>query len=157
MPEANHHSSRRLLIVDDNRAIHDDFRKILDGQSNNRGELDAAEAALYGEAAPAVAGPEFEIVSAYQGQESLALVEESVKAGRPFSIAVVDVRMPPGWDGIETTAKLWQADPDLQVVICTAYSDYSWEAMRARLGASDRLLILKKPFDMLEVQQLAYR
>jgi len=64
--------------------------------------------------------------------------------------------MPPGWDGIETTARLWEVDPDLQVVICTAYSDYSWEKMIARLGNSDRLLILKKPFDTIEVFQIAH-
>src|SRR5437016_41777 len=63
--------------------------------------------------------------------------------------------MEPGWDGIETTAKLWEAYPDLQVVICTAHSDYSWDDMVDKLGHSDRLVILKKPFDNVEVQQLA--
>ena len=70
-------------------------------------------------------------------------------------MAFVDVRMPPGWDGVETTAKIWQKYPDLQVVICTAYSDYSWEEMLKKLGYSDRLVILKKPFDNIEVLQLA--
>src|SRR5438094_9421360 len=76
-------------------------------------------------------------------------------AGRPYAMAFVDVRMGPGWDGIETTAKLWEAYPDLQVVICTAHSDYSWDDMVAKLGYSERLVILKKPFDNVEVQQLA--
>src|SRR5258708_1339477 len=70
-------------------------------------------------------------------------------------MAFVDVRMRPGWDGIETTAKIWEKYPDLQVVICTAYSDYSWEEMLRKLGYSDRLVILKKPFDNIEVLQLA--
>ncbi len=70
-------------------------------------------------------------------------------------MAFVDVRMPPGWDGIETTARIWEQDPDLQIVICTAYSDYSWSEMVAKLGRSDRLVILKKPFDTIEVLQLA--
>src|SRR5258708_19048976 len=70
-------------------------------------------------------------------------------------MAFVDVRMRPGWDGIETTAKIWEKYPDLQVVICTAYSDYSWEEMLKKLGYSDRLVILKKPFDTIEVLQLA--
>ena len=63
--------------------------------------------------------------------------------------------MPPGLDGIQTTTKLWEIDPDLQVVICTAYSDYSWDQMLGRLGHTDRLVLLKKPFDTLEVLQLA--
>jgi diguanylate cyclase (GGDEF)-like protein/PAS domain S-box-containing protein len=71
-------------------------------------------------------------------------------------MAFVDMRMPPGWDGVETISKMWEADPDIQVVICTAYSDYSWEEIIKRLGNVDRLLILKKPFDTVEVCQLAY-
>jgi len=65
------------------------------------------------------------------------------------------MRMPPGWDGVETISRLWQADPSLQVVICTAYSDYSWDQIVEKLGITDRLLILKKPFDDAEVCQLA--
>jgi signal transduction histidine kinase len=63
--------------------------------------------------------------------------------------------MPPGWDGIETLARVFEADARIQAVICTAYSDHSWDEILARLGRSDRLLILKKPFDNVEVQQLA--
>src|SRR6185437_2682576 len=83
------------------------------------------------------------------------LIEKSLRENRPYSMAFVDVRMPPGWDGVETTAQIWQKYPDLQVVICTAYSDYSWEAMLTKLGYSDRLVILKKPFETVEVLQLA--
>jgi len=65
------------------------------------------------------------------------------------------VRMPPGWDGIETISRLWEVDPDLQVVICTAYSDYSWEETLEKLGHADQFIVLKKPFDTIEVLQLA--
>jgi PAS domain S-box-containing protein len=64
--------------------------------------------------------------------------------------------MPPGWDGIEAIARIWEADPELQIVVCTAYADYSWEQMRAKVGQPDSLLVLKKPFDNIEVQQLAH-
>jgi len=110
---------------------------------------------LFGEKAPKNILPVFQIDSAFQGEEGLALIEKSLRENRPYSMAFVDVRMPPGWDGVETTAKIWQKYPDLQVVICTAYSDYSWEEMLAKLGYSDRLVILKKPFDNVEVLQLA--
>src|ERR1700738_1647172 len=65
------------------------------------------------------------------------------------------MRMPPGWDGLETTVRIWELDPRVQIVICSAHSDHSWEAILGRLGYSDRLLILKKPFDNIEVLQLA--
>jgi PAS domain S-box-containing protein len=64
--------------------------------------------------------------------------------------------MPPGWDGIETIARIWEVDPELQIVVCTAYADYSWEEMRAKVGQPDSLLVLKKPFDNIEVQQVAH-
>lgn len=155
MNDCNPPSNRRILVVDDNRAIHDDFRKILDGHRAGNGALEAAEAALFGDTTPAPAATTFEIDSAFQGREGLERVQQAAAAGQPYAVAFVDVRMPPGWDGIETTLRLWQVDPDLQIVICTAYSDYSWEEMSARVGPSDRLVILKKPFDNIEVAQLA--
>jgi two-component system, cell cycle sensor histidine kinase and response regulator CckA len=142
----------RILIVDDNRSIHEDFRKILCG--GNGAELEEMESALF--SAPAASRrPEYEIDSAYQGQEGLALVKKAREEGRPYAVAFVDVRMPPGWDGVETTSKIWQVCPDIQIVLCTAYSDYSWDEMIAKLSPSDRLVILKKPFDPVEVLQLA--
>jgi signal transduction histidine kinase len=147
--------NRRILVIDDNQAIHQDFRKILAPTKSQHLKLAAAEAALFDDTEPQIALPEFQIDSAYQGQEGLDLIEKSLEEDHPYAMAFVDVRMPPGWDGVETTAKIWEKYPDLQVVICTAYSDYSWEAMVKRFGYSDRLVILKKPFDNIEVLQLA--
>jgi len=154
-PERNN----RILVIDDNHAIHADVRKILCPQiSETSVSLNALENALLGNsapAAPAVPAAHFIVDSAYQGRDGLALVQQAVAAGNPYAMAFVDVRMPPGWDGIETTVELWKAAPDLQIVICTAYSDYSWEEMLAKVGGTDRLVILKKPFDTIEVLQLA--
>jgi diguanylate cyclase (GGDEF)-like protein/PAS domain S-box-containing protein len=152
----NPEQNRRILIVDDNRAIHEDFRKIL-APPEETTEVDDAEARLLGEAPAPKAAPvdQFEIESAYQGQEALEMVRKSLAAGTPYAVAFVDMRMPPGWDGVETIQEIWKVDKDIQVVICTAYSDYSWEEITKRLGNLERLLILKKPFDTVEVCQLA--
>ena len=146
--------NRRILVIDDNTAIHDDLRKILLGEVKTQENLRDDEELLFG-AAP-VTITKFEIDSAYQGQEGLAKLEQSLAEGRPYAMAFVDVRMPPGWDGVETIDHLWRAYPNLQVVLCTAYSDYSWNDMHRRLGRSEKLLILKKPFDNIEVMQLAH-
>lgn len=146
--------NRRILLIDDTPAIHQDFRKILLQDTLTGAELDAVEAALFGQEVKASTAP-FELDSAYQGQEGLAKVHESILTNRPYALAFVDMRMPLGWDGVETIERLWQEDPRLQIVICTAYSDYSWEEVLDRLDARDRLLILKKPFDNIEVCQLA--
>jgi PAS domain S-box-containing protein len=145
----------RILVIDDNRAVHDDFRKILCSGKESSSGLAAAEQLLFGEAAADGQVPAFELDSAFQGEEGLAKVQQAAAAGRPFAMAFVDVRMPPGWDGVETSVRLWENCPDLQIVICTAYSDYSWNGMLARLGNNDQLVILKKPFDTVEVLQLA--
>ena len=150
-PERN----RRVLVIDDNRAIHDDFRKILNGAAVESGALAKAEAVLFEEQAHAQRPMPFQIDSAYQGQEGLARVQMAIQARCPYAVAFVDVRMPPGWDGVETIQRIWEVDPDLQVVVCTAYSDYSWDEMINKVGNSDRMLILKKPFDIVEVLQLA--
>ncbi|HUD45307.1 MAG TPA: response regulator [Candidatus Baltobacteraceae bacterium] len=144
----------RILIIDDTRAIHEDFRKILTGVQ--KVSLEEEDAALFGVEASHGPRATFKMDSAYQGNEGLALVQRAVKEGRCYSMAFVDVRMPPGWDGIETASRLWMADPDLQLVICTAYSDYSWDAIVKRLGNRDSLMILKKPFDVVEVLQLTH-
>jgi CheY-like chemotaxis protein len=147
--------SQRILVIDDNPAIHEDFRKILKTLSNFPPLLEEDEAALFGDAMVKFELPIFEIDSAYQGREGLDMVEKSLRENHPYALAFVDVRMPPGWDGIETVSKIWEEYPDLQVVICTAYSDFTWEDMLGILGFSDRFVILKKPFDNIEVRQLA--
>lgn len=142
---------RRVLVVDDSAAIHEDFRKIL--APDGVGALADTEAALFGMVPQATW--RFELDFVFQGQSALRRVEAAVAAGRPFAVAFVDMRMPPGWDGMETVERLWQADPRLQVVICTAYSDHPWDTLLQRLDVQDRLLIVKKPFDLIEVGQLA--
>jgi two-component system cell cycle sensor histidine kinase/response regulator CckA len=154
MKSTNLKPNRRILIVDDNMSIHADFRNILCPDHSDEAAADAMEAVLFGEAKPEETS--FELDSAYQGQEALELVKRSLAENRPYALAFVDVRMPPGWDGVETIARIWEVDPELQVVVCTAYADYSWAEMRAKVGQPDNLLVLKKPFDNIEVQQLAH-
>jgi signal transduction histidine kinase len=148
----------RILVIDDNAAIHDDFRKVLGTSSSSRlkDELDDFEAAAFGEVAEWTRQITFEIDSAYQGQEGLEKVRGAAADGRPYAVAFVDIRMPPGWDGIETIGHIWKEFDDLQIVICTAYSDYSWEEMARAIGNTDHVLLLKKPFDNVEVLQMAH-
>ena len=148
----------RLLIIDDNVAIHQDFLKIFGttAEKSAEDEFLAAEAALFGEpVATASARPVFAIDSAYQGQEGVAKAGQALAEGRPYGMAFVDMRMPPGWDGLETIERLWAIDPHIQVVICSAHADYDWMEVVQRLGHSDQLLVLRKPFESIEVLQCA--
>ncbi len=146
--------NRRILVIDDNEAIRRDFRKILCPGADTS-ELAAAEAALFGATPARPAAPTYELDAALQGGTGVEMVRRAAGESRPYALAFVDMRMPPGIDGVETVEQLWKADPNVQVVICTAYSDYSSEELVGRLGHSDQLLFLRKPFDNAEVCLMA--
>lgn len=145
--------NNRILIIDDKESIHQDFRQILSEGPANK-SLDAARAAVFG-TADKNDRINFEVDHAYNGRAGLEKVAEALRQGKPYAMAFVDIRMESDWDGIETIEHLWKVQPQLQVVVCTAYSDYSWKDIIERLGTTERLLILKKPFDNIEVRQLA--
>ncbi|QAY87907.1 EAL domain-containing protein [Pseudomonas arsenicoxydans] len=146
-------TNRRILIIDDTPSIHQDFRKILGPDTEDELSLAGAEETLFG--TPKPDRLTFQLDSAYQGQEALELVKRAQAEGRPYAMAFTDMRMPPGWDGLETVEQLWKVDPHLQIALCTAFSDYSWEEMTERLEYGDQLLVLKKPFDSVEIRQMA--
>ncbi|MEO5668071.1 MAG: ATP-binding protein [Bdellovibrionota bacterium] len=154
-------NNRRILIVDDNKEIHSDFRKILSSRPESHVELDRLEASLFGSEEKISAEPittsstVFELDFADQGEEAVLKATESARSGKPFALIFMDVRMPPGIDGIETTRRIWESCPDAEIVLCTAYSDYSSDEINQRLGRTDQLLILKKPFDPITVRQMA--
>ena len=146
----------RILIIDDNAEIHKDFLKILIKRGSEGDRLKDMESILFDSISEAKTSTAFEIDFAIQGEQALEMVEQAKAAGIPYAMAFVDGRMPPGWDGIETIKHLWEACPELQTVLCTAYTDYPWQEIQHELGESDNLLILKKPFDNVEVLQLAH-
>jgi len=149
-------SNLRILVVDDNPEIHKDFIKILTKYSSDKSDLDDFEKSIFGKSQnEKTLLPQFRIDTVSQGKEGVEFVSKALKEGYPYAVAFVDIRMPPGWDGIETIKHIWKLDSDIQVVICTAYSDYSWEETVTELGQTENLLILKKPFDSVAVRQLA--
>ena len=145
----------RILTIDDNQNILSDYRKVLLRGAVDQ-ELAALEASLFDTPSKRT-GPEtsYEIDAASQGQEGLAMVKAAIQENRHYSCAFIDVRMPPGWDGIETAKRIWEVAPDLPIVLCTAYSDHSWEEISEQLCRADQLLFLKKPFDSIELRQIA--
>jgi two-component system, NtrC family, sensor kinase len=146
--------NRRILVIDDNPAIHTDFGRILQADMVASGLRDA-RAALFSDMPPEPTQEAFEVEFADQGQTGFVMVQKAIQSSRPYAVAFVDMRMPPGWDGVETLEHLWSVDPELQAVICTAFADLDWDRIIKRLGRRDQLLILRKPFDVVEVWQLA--
>ncbi len=149
---ATDESLSRVLIVDDNPEIHQDIHKILKRRQAND-TLDEVESLMFGSERSASPSILYEVSDAFQGQEALEMVIKAWEAEAAYDLAIVDMRMPPGWDGVETIERLWDVDPDLHIIICTAYSDHTWEGVLQRLGSHDKLIILKKPFDDCELMQ----
>lgn len=151
---------RRVLLIDDNADMHAYFQRALEDVAAGRdasghGSLDDMESFLFGAPAPRGRAARFDFTSAYGGEEGYQSVAEARREGDPYALVFVDMRMPPGWDGLETLRRIWAEDPDVQTVLCTAYMDYSWEQITSALDRSDRLLILKKPFETIELVQMA--
>ncbi len=146
----------RIIVIDDNPAVHEDYRKVLCPSLQDHKLLDDLEALLFDQT-PEKESPEFEfeIDSAYQGQVGFELVQRSLENDQSYHVAFIDMRMPPGWNGLRTAKEIWNIDPNLPIVICTAYADHTWEQIVAELPRSELLLILKKPFDNIELKQMA--
>ena len=142
----------RILVVDDNPDIHQDIRKILSPRQVNQ-RLDELESLMFEETQAQVANSQYEMEHACQGQDALKMVIDAGDADAAFDLAIVDMRMPPGRDFVQTVERLWECDPNLHIIICTAYTEYFWDEINQRLGSPNKLLILKKPFDDCELLQ----
>lgn len=162
--------NKRILLVDDNAAIHEDFKLILGSKALKKArELAMLEQDLFGDTSQSQPGgsqghsksaflsaaPDYTIDDAYQGEEAVAMVDKAEKEGYPYSLVFMDVRMPPGMDGIQTIDQIWKKHPHIEMVICTAYSDYSWDDILHRFGLVHNLLFMKKPFNPITIKQLA--
>ncbi|TVQ01363.1 MAG: hybrid sensor histidine kinase/response regulator [Balneolaceae bacterium] len=150
----------RILLVDDNEAIHEDITSILTShRENTNPKLQSIEEKLFGANDRSLndltENIDYEIDHAYQGKDAIQLVDQAEADGKPYSLIFMDVRMPPGMDGIQTTKKIREKHPYTEIVICTAYSDYSWSQIIQNLGYSDKLLFMKKPFDATSLKQTA--
>lgn len=153
--------NNRILICDDNKSIHEDLFKIFNPPplADNTSAIRDLEEQLFDDpeevSTPDRVHLNFEIDSAFSGREAMAMAKTAQGDGSPYAVIFMDVRMPPGPDGILTIKEIWKINPDTQVVILTAYSDYSWDEIIATLGANDKLLYLRKPFSSIAVKQVA--
>ncbi len=156
--EKNTESNNRILVIDDDLDIWEAYRAILAPQQLEdefRARKKIKEL-VAGTGKDSLAEQEnFEVSFASQGQEGFQLVEKSLQEDRPFAIAFIDVRMPPGWDGMETAVQIRSIDPDIEIVIVTAYADRSRDEIAQAVTPPHKLLYLRKPFDLDELKQIA--
>ena len=145
---------RRVLVIDDNPEIHNDIKKILQPAAVSD-DFDALLSDITGKAAVKTNHWTIQIDSAFQGDEGVKMVRQARMEERPYALAFVDMRIPPGPDGLQTIKKMQMEDDRLQYVVITAYSDYSWQEISESLLSRDNLLVIKKPFESIEIRQSA--
>jgi len=148
----------RLLLVDDDRDILKFFRQILCYEKSNlsihsESEISAVKNDF--RTTPTLGLQPFDVVTCQQGDEAVDAVENAVKEGRPFSVAFIDIRMPPGPDGIWASEHIRTLDPNIEIVIMTGYPDADPLSITNRVPPMHKLLFLKKPIDMMEIRQFA--
>lgn len=152
----------RILIADDNKDIHEDIKYILgmsSADTDDYFEINQLKEELFGiendslnkEVVPDIV---YRIDDAYRGDDAINMVSIAKESNDPYALVFMDIRMPPGIDGIDTIESIWTIDPEVGIVICTAYSDYTWDQIIAKLGQKDNLLFIRKPFDSISLKQI---
>ena len=148
-----HPSNRRVLIVDDDQGIHDDFSAILLPCPPAASD-DLATAFVGREERQDDFLPDFELLHAYSGEQAYRMVPRGRESGRPVAAAFVDIRMPPGMDGVETIRRIRAVDAEVEIVLMTAYTDKPLSAIVGDVELLHNLLFLRKPFARDEIQQI---
>ena len=149
--KSGNHENNRVLIVDDQHEIHDDFKEML---NPSFGQLSADDLATAFVGEEDVWLPEFELLHAGNGEEALSIIRAGKESDRPIAVAYIDIRMPPGIDGIETIRQIRKIDRSVEIVIMTAYTDKALPEIVHDMELLHKLLYIRKPFAHEEIQQI---
>jgi len=145
----------RVLIADDDELVLDCYRSAFteDEPSSHQETIVELEAELFSSADDAATQPKFEIVACTQGDDAISLAEKAANDGSPFDVVILDVRMPPGIDGVETGSRIRALDPDVEIVFVSGFSDVPIEELQRRVPPPLKLHYFNKP---LSFSQLAH-
>jgi len=97
----------------------------------------------------------YNVVTTKQGQEAISLVKQELKEGEPFAVAFMNIRMPPGGDGLHTAREIERVDSDVQIVFVTSYPDVPFQEILRNIRVTDSWFYLRKPFDPDEIRKIA--
>jgi len=151
-------ATNRILVVDDDTMIIGEYVRCLgedfepDSATSTLGDL---EKVLFGEETDERGAARFEVHSCNQGAAAVSVVKEAVSVNNPFSIVFLDIRMPPGIDGMEAARQIREIDPNINIVIVTGSLSPEPENLGNEIPPADRIFFFKKPFHAVECRQLA--
>lgn len=145
----------RILIADDDEMVLECYRKAFGDieQTDYMKALDSLEAELFEpmpEAAPAL---KFNVVACSQGRDAIELACAAAREGRPFDVVILDVRMPPGIDGVEAGSQIRKLDPKVEIVFVTGYSDIPRDELERRVPPPVKLHYFNKPLSFMRLAE----
>ena len=145
----------RILIADDDELILDCYRKAFGGDDSTDylRALDSLEAELFDPETDIDNTPKFEVVACNQGKQAITLAEEAANAGRPFNVIILDVRMPPGIDGVEAGSQIRKLDSDVQIIFVSGYSDVARDELERRVPPPMKLHYFNKPISFMQLAE----
>lgn len=146
--------NRRILLVDDESKILEELQKVLAPNETTCKEIGELENRLFG-SAPKSVKKAYDVHCCRQGDDALEAIQQAADQNEPFAVAFLDIRMPPGPDGIWTAEHIRKIDPNIQIVMMTGYSDFDIAEIAHRIPPEDKLLYLQKPIHAQEIQQFA--
>lgn len=141
----------KILIIDDLEDIHDAIKKTLKEKESVSGITD-----LFGDEKVDIDKKEwnFLIESEFQGENGFKNLKEKLERNDSYDLIVCDMRMPPGWDGLETMKRIAELDSTSKIILCTAFSDHSIEKVRNEVGTQKNIRLLEKPFSMIDLKEI---
>lgn len=152
-----HHDSDsiRVLIADDDEHILSAYREAFgEGESTQQMRtLDALSAELFEPMEYDHDDTHFDVVACNQGDDAISLAREAADHGTPFDVIILDVRMPPGIDGVEAGSQIRELDPDVEIVFVTGYSDVPLEELQRRVPPPMKLHYFSKPLSFTQLAQ----
>ena len=147
--------SIRVLIADDDEHILDCYREAFGESEPNEyvDTLNALDAELFDQEDDAGDVPTFEVVACSQGEDAISLAREAANDGHPFDVVILDVRMPPGLDGVEAGSQIREIDPDVEIVFVTGFSDVPRDELERRVPPPMKLQYFNKPISFMQLAE----
>lgn len=145
----------KVLVADDDERVLECYREAFGDveQTNQMRVLDVLAAELFDTNKRLESQPRFVCVACNQGSDAIRAVEAARIEGAPFDVVILDIRMPPGIDGVEAGSQIRERDPDVEIIFVTGYSDVPFDELQRRVPPPIHLHYFHKPLSFAQLAE----
>ena len=145
----------KVLVADDDERVIECYREAFGSvePTQHMRALNALAAELIDTTGDLESTPKFEVVTCNQGADAIEAAATACDAGEPFDVVILDVRMPPGIDGVEAGSQIRKHDPDVEIVFVSGYSDVPFEELQRRVPPPMHLHYFHKPLSFAQLAE----